>query len=169
MKWGTISPTKPRSPAKLTAAPASRAANTRKSMRYRESVTVLDTDVAMLSIDFRVGGFSAVSYMRLLPAAGLIALALAVLFTLCNELDVEQRVTPRPAPALTPMMPGEASLLASTFCSTAPDTAVHPVQRAGRGDAGGRDGPGSGPAGGAVPHAFSGIGCPAGGGCGELS
>lgn len=51
-----------------------------------ESVTVLDTDVAMLSIDFRVGGFSAVSYMRLLPAAGLIALAL--LFTLCNELDV---------------------------------------------------------------------------------
>ena len=53
-----------------------------------ESVTVLDTDVAMLSIDFRVGGFSAVSYMRLLPAAGLIVLALAVLFTLCNELDV---------------------------------------------------------------------------------
>ena len=53
-----------------------------------ESVTVLDTDVAMLSIDFRVGGFSAVSYMRLLPAAGLIALALTVLFTLCNELDV---------------------------------------------------------------------------------
>ena len=53
-----------------------------------ESVTVLDTDVAMLSIDFRVGGFSVVSYMRLLPAAGLISLALAVLFTLCNELDV---------------------------------------------------------------------------------
>ena len=42
------------------------------------------------------------------------------------------------------------------------------MQRAGRGDAGGRDGPGSGPAGGAVPHAFSGIGRPAGGGCGEL-
>lgn len=53
-----------------------------------ESVTVLDTDVAMLSIDFRVGGFSAVSYTRLLPAASLILLALAVLFTLCNELDV---------------------------------------------------------------------------------
>ena len=53
-----------------------------------ESVTVLDTDVAMLSIDFRVGGFSAVSYTRLLPAALLILLALAVLFTLCNELDV---------------------------------------------------------------------------------
>lgn len=53
-----------------------------------ESVTVLDTDLAMLSIDFRVGGFSAVSYTRLLPAAGLILTALAILFTLCNELDV---------------------------------------------------------------------------------
>lgn len=53
-----------------------------------ESVTVLDTDVAMLSIDFRVGGFSAVSYPRLLPAAILILLALTALFTLCNELDV---------------------------------------------------------------------------------
>ncbi len=53
-----------------------------------ESVTVLDTDVAMLSIDFRVGGFSAVSYLRLLPAAGIILLALILLFTLCNELDV---------------------------------------------------------------------------------
>lgn len=53
-----------------------------------ESITVLDTDVAMLSIDFRVGGFSAVSYVRLLPASVLILAALAVLFTLCNELDV---------------------------------------------------------------------------------
>ena len=40
-----------------------------------------------------------------------------------NAPAAQQRVTPRPAPALTPMMPGEASLLASTFCSTAPDTA----------------------------------------------
>lgn len=53
-----------------------------------ESVTVLDTDLAMLSIDFRVGGFSAVSYTRLLPAVCLILAALAVLLTLCNELDV---------------------------------------------------------------------------------
>ncbi len=53
-----------------------------------ESVTVLDTDVAMLSIDFRVGGFSAVSYTRLVPAMVLILLAFGVLFTLCNELDV---------------------------------------------------------------------------------
>ena len=53
-----------------------------------ESITVLDTDTAMLSIDFRVGGFSSVSYLRLMPAAILIVTALAVLFTLCNELDV---------------------------------------------------------------------------------
>lgn len=53
-----------------------------------ESVTVLDTDVGALGMDFRVGGFSAVSYPRLLPAAGLILVALCVLFTLCNELDV---------------------------------------------------------------------------------
>lgn len=53
-----------------------------------ESVTVLDTDVAMLSMDFRVGGFSSISYSRLIPAALLILIALAVLFTFCNELDV---------------------------------------------------------------------------------
>lgn len=55
---------------------------------FSESVTVLDTDVAMLSIDFRVGGFSAVSYSRLIPAAVIILAALGILFTLCNELDV---------------------------------------------------------------------------------
>lgn len=53
-----------------------------------ESVTVLDTNVAMLSIDFRVGGFSAVSYVRLLPAVVLILIAFVILFTLCSELDV---------------------------------------------------------------------------------
>nr|WP_297863830.1 iron ABC transporter permease [uncultured Acetatifactor sp.] len=53
-----------------------------------ESVTVLDTDLAMLSIDFRVGGFSAVSFTRLFPAAILISLALSGLFSLCNELDI---------------------------------------------------------------------------------
>ncbi|MCI8694799.1 MAG: iron ABC transporter permease [Lachnospiraceae bacterium] len=54
----------------------------------RESVAVLDTEAAMLGMDFRVGGFSAVSYSRLLPAVLLILCTLAVLFTFCNELDV---------------------------------------------------------------------------------
>ena len=53
-----------------------------------ESLTVLNTDLAMLSIDFRVGGFSAVSFTRLLPAAGLIGMGLILLLTMCNELDV---------------------------------------------------------------------------------
>lgn len=53
-----------------------------------ESITVLDMDVAALSMDFRVGGFAAVSYTRLLPAAVMILISLAVLLTLCNELDV---------------------------------------------------------------------------------
>lgn len=53
-----------------------------------ESVTVLDTEVGMLGMDFRVGGFSAVSYPRLIPAVLLILAALFLLFTLCNELDV---------------------------------------------------------------------------------
>ena len=53
-----------------------------------ETATVLVPDVSVLSLDFRVGGFSAVSYGRLLPAGLLILLALTAVFTLCNELDV---------------------------------------------------------------------------------
>ena len=53
-----------------------------------ETITVLRPDVAMINLDFRVGGFSAVSYERLIPAHCLIVLALIVVMTLCNELDV---------------------------------------------------------------------------------
>lgn len=53
-----------------------------------EAIAVLAPDVAIMSIDFRIGGFSAVSYGRLLPAAILILIALVILFSLCNELDV---------------------------------------------------------------------------------
>lgn len=53
-----------------------------------ESLSVLDPDVAMLSAEFRVGGFSSVSYQRLFPAIIMILLAALLLFTLCNELDV---------------------------------------------------------------------------------
>lgn len=55
---------------------------------FSESITVLDPDVALLSMEFRVGGFSAVSYTRLIPGAILICGTLVVLLTLCNELDV---------------------------------------------------------------------------------
>lgn len=54
----------------------------------RESINVLIPDTASLSADFRVGGFSSVSYIRLFPALTLILLSLALVFTFCNELDV---------------------------------------------------------------------------------
>lgn len=53
-----------------------------------ESIAVLDPDIAMLKSEFRVGGFSSVSYVRLLPAALMILLAMLLLFTLFHELDV---------------------------------------------------------------------------------
>ena len=53
-----------------------------------EAVTRLFPEIAMLSVDFRVGGFSAVSLPRLVPAGILIMLSLSAVLTLCNELDV---------------------------------------------------------------------------------
>ena len=53
-----------------------------------ESVTALFPDAAMLSVDFRVGGFGAVAVSRLVPAGVLILAALAVVCSLHNELDV---------------------------------------------------------------------------------
>lgn len=55
---------------------------------FSESVTVLDPNVASLTTEFRVGGFSSVSAERLIPASAFIIAALAVLFTMFNELDV---------------------------------------------------------------------------------
>lgn len=53
-----------------------------------ESVTTLLPDAALLSADFRVGGFGAVAHTRLIPAAVLILFGLAAVFSLHNELDV---------------------------------------------------------------------------------
>lgn len=55
---------------------------------FSEALSVLDSDVTALSADFRVGGFSSVSYTRLVPAAVMIAAAFVILLTLPNELDV---------------------------------------------------------------------------------
>ena len=54
----------------------------------RDAVTVLAPDAGAMGSDFRVGGFSAVSLDRLLPAGVLILAALVLVLTLCNELDV---------------------------------------------------------------------------------
>lgn len=53
-----------------------------------EAITTLIPEVGMLTADFRVGGFASVSYHRLVPAGVLILLALLLLRTLYNELDV---------------------------------------------------------------------------------
>lgn len=53
-----------------------------------EAVTRLVPEIAMLSGDFRVGGFASVSHVRLVPAGVLIILALTALMTLCADLDV---------------------------------------------------------------------------------
>ncbi len=53
-----------------------------------EAIAILVPDAGMQAADFRVGGFSAVAYGRLWPAAILIIIGLTLLFTLTNELDV---------------------------------------------------------------------------------
>lgn len=53
-----------------------------------EALTTLIPEVGMMAGDFRVGGFGSVSHVRLIPAGMLILLALAVVFSLHNELDV---------------------------------------------------------------------------------
>jgi len=55
---------------------------------FTEAVYILDPDAGMQAVDFRVGGFSAVAFPRLIPAGVLILLGLALAFTLTNELDV---------------------------------------------------------------------------------
>ena len=53
-----------------------------------EGITKLIPEVAMYSVDFRVGGFASVSHVRLIPAGILIVLSLIGLLTLCNDLDI---------------------------------------------------------------------------------
>ena len=53
-----------------------------------EAITTLIPEAGMMAGDFRVGGFSAVSHLRLIPALVLIPLGLALLFSLSNELEV---------------------------------------------------------------------------------
>ncbi len=53
-----------------------------------DGITSLVPEAALLSGDFRVGGFAAVSGARLLPAGVLIVLALAAVCGLANELEL---------------------------------------------------------------------------------
>lgn len=53
-----------------------------------DAIVTFLPDAGVMSNDFKVGEFSAVTYQKLLPAAVVIAVTIAVLFTLSNELDV---------------------------------------------------------------------------------
>lgn len=53
-----------------------------------EAIRNLVPEAGILSMEYRVGGFSAVSSARLLPAGILILLALLAVLSLCGELDV---------------------------------------------------------------------------------
>lgn len=53
-----------------------------------DTIVTFVPEVGVMSNDFKVGEFSAVTYDKLVPAAILILLTLALLLTLTNELDV---------------------------------------------------------------------------------
>lgn len=53
-----------------------------------EAIRHLFPEAGVMSADFRVGGFSAVASTRLIPAGIVIIVALILVLTLCNELDV---------------------------------------------------------------------------------
>ena len=53
-----------------------------------DTVITLIPDVSILSSDFKVGDFSAVTYTKLLPAGVVILVTLLILCTLSNELDI---------------------------------------------------------------------------------
>ena len=53
-----------------------------------DTVVTFVPDVSIMSNDFRIGDFSAVTYAKLIPAGVVAVIALIILFTLSNELDV---------------------------------------------------------------------------------
>ena len=55
---------------------------------FSDTVITFIPEVGIMSNDFKIGEFSNVTYSKLLPSCILIAVSLAILFTLTNELDV---------------------------------------------------------------------------------
>lgn len=53
-----------------------------------DTVTALFPAVAVSNVDFKVGSFASVTYVKLVPVAIIILLGTAILFTLANELEV---------------------------------------------------------------------------------
>ena len=55
---------------------------------FSDTVITFIPEVGIMSNDFKIGEFSNVTYSKLLPSCILIAVSIAILFTLTNELDV---------------------------------------------------------------------------------
>ena len=53
-----------------------------------DTVIALDPDVSIMNADFRIGGFSGISYPRLIPAAAIILLTAVVLILLAPQLEI---------------------------------------------------------------------------------
>ena len=53
-----------------------------------DTVTTFAPDVSVMSNDFKIGDFSAVTYAKLIPASALIFIGVLLLVSLSNELDV---------------------------------------------------------------------------------
>lgn len=53
-----------------------------------DTIITFIPDVGVMSNDFKIGDFSAVTYQKLIPAASIILFTIIVLLTLTNELDV---------------------------------------------------------------------------------
>ena len=53
-----------------------------------EAIITLVPEIAIMSSDFRLGGFGSVTMAQILPASIMIVASLLMLLTLCNELDL---------------------------------------------------------------------------------
>lgn len=90
-----------------------------------EAIITLVPEAGTMSADFRVGGFSSVSYVRLIPAGILIVAALGITLTLCNELDLMNlgeetaQSLGMPVKKMRTVMLGLAALLAGASVSFA--------------------------------------------------
>ena len=53
-----------------------------------DTITTFNPEISMMSNDFKIGDFSAVTYAKVIPSAMLVVVSVLVLITLSNELDV---------------------------------------------------------------------------------
>ena len=53
-----------------------------------QALVTVRPEISMLSTEFRMGGFSAVSHLRLIPAGIIIVISLLLVMTLSNDLDL---------------------------------------------------------------------------------